>query len=336
MGAAAGFRVFVTGSSIAKQAVDLLVGHDCEYAFGGETDDSAALADRISAFQPDALIVRKGKVDLRVLQASQRLKVICKHGVGVDNIDVQAATGLGIPVLITASANFESVAEHTLALLLALLRMIPAQNEFTRHGDWSKAGYAGEDLSGKTVGIVGLGRIGRRFTQLLLPFDAAVLGFDPFLPWEQALAGVRRCVRLEDMLPVSDILSIHCPLTPETTGLIGRREFASLKPGAWIVNTARGKIIDESELIQALRRGRVRGAALDTLEQEPPDPANPLLFMENVILTNHIAGSSREALQRMSADAVQLVLEALRGNYPDRAHLKNPEALKRVPRDPGL
>jgi D-3-phosphoglycerate dehydrogenase len=325
-----GFRIFITGNSIGYEAIAFLREENCLYVFAGEDDDSSSLTAKIREFEPDGLVVRKGRIDEKVLRASPRLRAVCKHGVGVDNIDVEAASRMHIPVMITAAANCESVAEHALGLLLGLLRAIPVQDRYTRRGGWDKTNYQGEDLFGRSVGIVGLGRIGKRFSQLLTPFETEIFGYDPYLSELTVVPMVKRVTRLRDMLPSLDILSIHCPLTPETAGLIGGEEFSAMKEGSWLVNTARGKIVDESELVKSLESGRLRGAALDTLETEPPDRNCPLLAMDNVIITNHIAGSSSAALAKMSLSSVRLVVNALQGIFPDRSHLVNPDTLDQV------
>jgi D-3-phosphoglycerate dehydrogenase len=324
-------RILITGRSIAPSAIAFLDAEHCVYQFAGDAYNPASLEAKVRDFRPDGLVVRKGRIDDRILGASKTLRVICKHGVGVDNIDVDAASRLHIPVMITASANYNSVAEHTLALLLGLLRAIPAQAQYTRRGGWDKAGYGGEDLLGKTVGVLGLGRIARRFCELLSPFGTGIFAYDPYLAEDASPSGVHRVKTLEEMLPSLDILSIHCPLTPQTAGMVGHRVFSVMRPGGWIVNTARGKIIDEPALIQALSSGRLRGAALDTLAEEPPAQDHPLLAMENVIVTNHVAGSSVTALEAMSLSSVRLVVNALRGIFPDCSHFANPDVLHRPP-----
>ena len=322
------FKILITGRSIAREAIAVMENAACEVAFGQEGDNSTAIARKVRAFQPDGLIVRKGRITRQVLEASDRLKVVCKHGVGVDNIDIQAATDLGIPVMITASANLESVAEHTLGLILTLLRNIHRQHAYTRNGGWDKSNYEGEDLEGKTLGLVGLGRIGRRLCELVQPFRIKTLAYDPHLRADQFPPTVQRVSDLQTMLPLVDILSIHCPLTPETNKLIGQNELALLKQNACLINTARGAIVDEAALVKALQNGAIRGAALDTFQREPPDADNPLFRMENVIVTNHVGGSSREALISMGVDAVKNILDVLNGNLPHRSNIINPQTFE--------
>lgn len=322
------YRVFITGSYIAQEAEELLADKGCEYRFGHESDTPEAITGKVRDYRPDALIVRKGRITADVLRASPNLRAVTKHGVGVDNIDVDAATRLRIPVMITAYANFESVAEHTLALILSTVRRIPGQNAYVRDGNWDKSGYDGGELLGKTLGLVGFGRIGRRVAEIVEPFRMKVLVFDPYLKPGRLPAHSMISAALDDLLSRSDIVSLHCPLTPETRGLIGARELGLMKREAWIVNTARGPIIDESALVAALRDNSIAGAALDTLEIEPPDGGNPLFECDNAIVTNHIAGVSSNSFRNMGLAAVENVLGVLQGGAPDPACLVNPAALK--------
>jgi len=250
-------RVFVTGHSIAQEAIALMEDNECDYAFGRRSDDAATIARKVSEFQPDGLVIRWGRITREVLAASGRLKAVGKHGVGVDNIDIGAATELGIPVMITASANFEAVAEYTLGLILALLHNILQQHTYTRNGGWDKSNYRGDDLVGKTLGLVGFGRIARRLCELVAPFRLKVLVYDPYVPAQQIPPPAEKVSDLHDMLPQVDILSIHSPLTPETRRLIGEKELALLRPHTNLINTARGGIVDEAALINALQSGAI-------------------------------------------------------------------------------
>jgi D-3-phosphoglycerate dehydrogenase len=322
-----GFKILIIGNTIAEEAIALLEKNQCQYAFSHMKGDSASISTDIRKFQPEGLIIRKGKITREALQASERLRAICKHGVGVDNIDVIAATEMRIPVLITALANFESVAEHTLGLMFSLLRMIPRQHDYVKKGGWDKADYHGEDLSQKTLGVIGFGRIGKRLCELVIPLQMKILVYDPYVSSSNLPPFVHKVSHLNEMLPSVDILSIHCPLTEETESMIGKDALEKIKRGAWIINTSRGKIIEENALVESLRLKQIRGVALDTLAQEPPDPLNPLLSMENVIITNHIGSSSNEAIKKMGISAVCLVIDVLRGKIPDPSYVVNPEIL---------
>ena len=323
-------RIFVTAARLADEAMGLLSQHNCICEFGNEGDSSEEIARKLRAFQPDGLIVRKGVISAEVIEASEKLKAISKHGVGVDRIDLAAATKLGIPVMITALANFESVAEHALALILALSRRIPSQDRKVRQGMWDQQDFGGDDLRGKTLGLIGFGRIGRRLAELVQPLHMPVLFFDPYVASGESAT---RVTNLSDLLRAADIVSIHCPLTQETQGLMGRQQIASLKPGAWIVNTARGAIIDDAALIEALREKRI-SAALDTFGKEPPDRDNPLLSLDNVVVSAHIGGHSRNSFVNMSVGAVENVLMVLEGKVPARACLVNPEVYEKAGTSP--
>jgi D-3-phosphoglycerate dehydrogenase len=315
-------RVFITGSTVAEAAKALLAEHKCEYSFGTEKDSPEDIARKLAAFQPDGLIVRKGIVDAKVIAASPALKAISKHGVGVDNIDVAAATRLRIPVMITALANYESVAEHAFALILGLSRGIAVQDRKIRQGVWDRSDYKAVDLRGKTLGLIGFGRIGRRLAELVRPLEMPILVFDPYV---RAPEPCIQTTDLQELLSAADIVSVHCSLSPETRGLIGRAELASMKPGAWIVNTARGAVIDEAALIEALREKRIAAAALDTLEKEPPAPTHPLLAMDNVLVTAHVGGQSSTSFVNMGVGAVENILAVLEGRMPASGCLLNPE-----------
>lgn len=317
-------RIFITGSALAEEARALLSRRECVCSFGSESDTSHDIAEKLAAFQPDGLIVRKGTINAAVIAAAPTLKAISKHGVGVDNIDVEAATRRGIPVMITATANCESVAEHALALILALARRIPAQDRKVRQGIWDRSEQSGEDLRGKTLGLVGFGRTARRLAEFVGPLNIHVLYFDPHVA-PSPHGAAERVQDLRDLLRRADIVSIHCPLTHETRRLIGREEFASMKPESWIVNTARGAVIDETALVEALRDRRIAGAALDTFAKEPPDPTNPLFEMDNVVVSAHVGGLSRSSFRNMGVGAVENILTVLEGRMPEHGCLMNPE-----------
>ena len=283
----------------------------------------AALMAEVKA---DALLVRgvAGTVTREVMQASGKLRVIAKHGVGVDNIDVADATALRIPVLNTPAANYESVAEHVLGLMLALAKDIPRLDGRMREGQWDKLGYRGEELSGKTLGLVGFGRIGRRVRELVEPLRMPVLVYDPFLPAGAATPGVTRVKVLDDLLKAADIVSLHCPLTETTRGLIGLGQLQSMKKTAWLINTARGAVVDEAALVAALEAGEISAAALDTFSPEPPKDISRLAKAGKVVLTPHIAGVTEQSFIRMGVGAAEGILRVLSGEAPEKEAWVNP------------
>lgn len=323
------YCIFITESSIADEAIKILEERGCRCVFGDENDPPETLREKLHSSQADGLIVRKAVITKEVLMASDKLKAICKHGVGVEKIDIDTATRMKIPVMITPFANQGSVAEHTLALILALLKQITRQDRKVRAGIWDKKDYQGADLAGKTIGLIGYGRIARRLDELLVPFAVKRIVYDPLIDFEMSdddrLAFVQE---LSHLLRAADIVSIHCPLTPETRGMLNQNSFRIMKKTAYIINTARGAIVNESDLIAALENKQIAGAALDTLELEPPDPNNPLFKMENVIATSHIGGVTTEAFRRMGIGAVENILSVLQGKPIDPTSLINPVVLE--------
>ena len=318
------FQVVITGDSIAPEARELL-SEKCRLDFSGPYPQPEALAQRLARVNADALIVRTGKVPAIVVTASPRLRVIAKHGIGVDAIDVEAATRLKIPVLFTASANYESVAEHTLGLMLCLAKDIPRLDSRIHQGFWDKAAYRGVELLHKTLGIVGFGRIGRRVRELVAPLQMKVLVYDPFLPESESLPGVTRVGELDVLLREADIVSLHCPLTEQTRNLIGEKEFGKMKKTAWLINTARGQVVEEGALVRALQEGIIAAAGLDTFAKEPPADLKLLADAGKVVLTPHVAAATEESFHRMGLEAAQNVLTILEGKKPDPGVLANPE-----------
>jgi D-3-phosphoglycerate dehydrogenase len=263
----------------------------------------------------DALLVRSAtKVDAEMLAAGPRLTVVARAGVGVDNVDVPAATARGILVLNAPTANVVSAVEHTFALLLALLRRVPAAAESMGRGQWEKSKFLGSELAGKTLGIVGLGQVGSRVAARARAFEAKVLGHDPYLPAERAKELGVELVSLQDLLSQSDIVTLHATVTEKGKPLLGQAEIARMKKGAILVNVARGALVDAAALTAALQSGHLAGAALDVFEPEPPDPADPLLKLKNVIATPHLGASTVEAQERVALQTIEGLLAALAGS----------------------
>ena len=320
------FTVVITGDSIAPEAGEILAGK-CRTVFSGPYPAPDALTRMVGEEQADALIMRTGKATAEVVTASPRLKAIAKHGVGFDNIDVASATALKIPVMISATANYQSVAEHALALMFCLAKQIPWLDGRMRQGIWDKTTFKGEELFRKNLGLVGFGRIGRRVHELAAPLAMKVWVFEPLLPDDRFPPTVVRVPRLEDLLPQADIVSLHCPLTDRTRHLIGAKELGLMKKNAWLINTARGGIVDEEALIAALRAGDIAGAGLDTFEKEPPEDVRRLADAGRVVLTPHAGAATGEAYVRMGVEAARNVLTVLEGGRPDPDYLVNPEIL---------
>ena len=260
----------------------------------------------------DALIVRSVvMVNAEVLAAAPKLRVIGRAGVGVDNIELPAATAAGVLVMNTPGGNAVSVAEHTLALMLSLARSIPRAAASTRAGKWEKRKFMGTELRGKTVGIVGLGSIGREVVKRAAAFEMRIIASDPYVHSQTAKDVGVELVELPTLYAESDYITLHTALTPESNRMLSHDAFARMKKGVRIVNCARGELIDEDALKQALASGKVGGAALDVFEQEPPDPADPILAMDNFIGTPHIGGSTEEAQAIVGVRIAEQVLEYL-------------------------
>lgn len=273
-----------------------------------------------------AIITRgAGRIPAAVLEANRELRCVARCGVGLDNIDVATATRLGIPVVHAPDSSTQSVAEHALMLAFALSRQLGRVDRAVKEGRWDvRESYRGLELAGKTLGIVGLGRIGRRTAELGQALGLRVVAWSPRSGDERFTA-----LPLEELLAASDVVSLHLALTPETRGLIDRERLARMKPGAILVNTARGALIDEPALAAALASGRLAGAGLDVLAQEPPPPDHPLLHLENVLITPHTAGLTDTAYRRMCVETVGQVLRILAGQEPDPGHVFNRAALQR-------
>jgi D-3-phosphoglycerate dehydrogenase / 2-oxoglutarate reductase len=260
----------------------------------------------------DAVIVRSTtRITRESLAHAERLKVIGRAGVGVDNIDVEAATERGVAVLNAPAGNTVSAAELTMALLLAVVRRIPGADRSMRQGEWDRSSFSGIELYGKTLGLVGAGRIGGEVARRAQAFGMDVLAYDPFLSEERAAALNLELAALEDVIRRADVLSIHVPLTESTAGLIGAQELASMKPGAILVNAARGGVVDEEALWDALEGGHLGGAALDVFEQEPLPADHPLRSARNVVLTPHLGAATREAQQNVAVEIAAAVRNAL-------------------------
>ncbi|HYL36308.1 MAG TPA: phosphoglycerate dehydrogenase [Bryobacteraceae bacterium] len=261
----------------------------------------------------DALIVRSGlMVDAAVLAQAPKLRVIGRAGVGVDNVHLPAATSAGVLVMNTPGGNAVSVAEHTFALMLSMARSIPSANASTKAGKWEKRKFIGTELRGKTLGIVGLGSIGREVVKRATAFEMRVIANDPYVSSQAAKAAGVDLVDLATLYAESDYITLHTALTPESNRMLSRQAFAQMKRGGRILNCARGELIDQQALREALASGKVAGAALDVFEQEPPAPEDPILAMDSLIATPHIGGSTEEAQETVGLRLAQQIVEYLR------------------------
>ena len=319
MSTAATRPVVLLAEKLAPSAVALL-GDDVEIRHVDGTDRPALLAALADA---DALLVRSAtKVDAEALAAAGRLKVVARAGVGLDNVDVPAATARGVMVVNAPTSNIVSAAEHAIALLLSAARHIPAADASLRQGQWKRSSFTGVELSGKTVGIVGLGKIGQLVAQRLASFDVALVAYDPYIaPAHAAQLGIE-LLTLDELLGRADMISIHLPKTPETIGLIGKDQLALTKPGVIVVNAARGGLVDEDALAEAVRSGHVGGAGIDVYDTEPTT-ASPLFELERVVVTPHLGASTDEAQDRAGTDVARSVQLALAGEFvPDAVNVQ--------------
>lgn len=272
----------------------------------------------------DGLIVRSAtKVTKDIINAADKLKVIGRAGVGLDNVDLEAATQKGIIVMNTPAGNTISTAEHTMSMILSLSRSIPQANSSTKKGEWKRSKFMGVELYGKSLGIVGFGRIGKEVAKRAFSFGMKVFVYDPFLSRENAESIGVEVVELKQLFESADFITVHTPLTEETKHMISAKEFAQMKQGVRVINCARGGIIDEIALAEAIKQGKVAAAALDVFEKEPIPVDSELLKLDNVITTPHLGASTEEAQVNVAIEVAEIVRDALLGkgirnaaNYP--------------------
>jgi len=322
------FRVLVTGAYLVPTAIKKLesIGATVEMLSGKLTEER--LLNEI-AQRPTHAVLMRGSPPFTgaVLDAAPALRVIAKHGVGVDSVDVEAATKRGILVMVAGDANAPAVAEMTMAFVLALSRELQRFDAVVRSGKWDRERDHGTELRGRTLGLVGFGRIGSRVAELARCFGVHVIAFSrSSVSIDAKLA--RKAESLESLLAESDIVSLHCPLDSTTRGMMDRRAFSLMKSGALFINTARGALVDEAALAEALTSGHLRGAALDTLVDEPPAPGNPLLSAPNLILTPHNAGVTFSAVERMGENAAENIVAVLTGGTIDPLNVVNRSLLE--------
>lgn len=284
-----------------------------------EAGDAAAILFRI---QPPCT--------QRLMASCPRLKVVGRYGVGLDSIDLAAATRLGIAVVHAPGSNSDSVAEHAVMLMLCCVKKARVVDRATRQGEWRGPHIRGiTELKGATLGIIGVGNIGRRVAHIARGFGMHVLGFDPYVPFDELRRReVEPVPDLADLLARSDIVTCHTPLTPETRHMISERAIARMKDGAVFINTSRGRVQEERALFEALMRGKLSGAGLDVWEEEPVPPDNPLLNLDNVVCTAHVAGLSETASRNIATMAASEILRVLRGEKP--MVLGNPDLWPRL------
>ena len=277
----------------------------------------------------DAVVcTARGKFTRNVIAAATNLKIIAKCGSVPNNIDVEAATDYGVAVTYTPGANRVSVAEHALTLMMALLKLMPKSTEIQKNGGWKSEALQASELTGKTVGIIGLGAAGSSLAEMLKPFRVDLLCYDPYADPERISAAGALSVDMDTLLEKSDVISIHCQLCDETCGFIDRDKLRKMKKSAYLVNTARGALVDEEALVEALRENRIAGAGIDVYSVEPTSKDNPLFALDNVLCTPHLAGWTMECLARETQGTSDSVIQILKGKTPDS--LINPDYAKNL------
>ena len=298
--------ILVTAADLAPQALDLLKDYDVRFL--GKTPSEPDVFEAVTRHQPAAIIVRYSTISRRAMAASRNLRVVSKHGAGTDTIDTKAAAELGIEVKAAVGANADAVAEHSWALILAAAKSVVKLDGRMRQGHWDKATHKSLELRGKTLGVVGLGAIGRRVAQIGSAFGMRVLAFDPFA--KEAPNGVS-FVPLDDLLGRSHVVSLNCPLTVENRHMINRTTLAKMRDGAILVNTGRGGLVDDEALIEALGAGKLRAAGLDAFVPEPLVGEHQYRAVANAILSPHIGGVSEDAYVNMGLAAARNVIDVL-------------------------
>ncbi len=306
--------ILVTGPDLDSAAAQLVAEHGYHTVHTPAYADSAVISEFLQQTNAEGIVSRMGRLDAAVMDAAPQLKVISKHGVGVDNIDIQAAADRGIPVLVATGANAVSVAEHAIALLLATVKWVLPLDAGLRAGRWEKPGFSGREIAGSTMGLMGMGAIAQATGRIAKGLGISLVGFDPYAPdsaFEEL--GVTRCDSFEDMLAQTNILSLHCPLTDQTRGILNADALARMPKGGYVINTARGGLIDEAALVAAIQNGHLAGAGLDTFAVEPPAADHPFFAVPEIVLTPHIGGVTRQAGARVGVEAVRGIFQILDG-----------------------
>jgi D-3-phosphoglycerate dehydrogenase len=312
-----GMKLLVTPTSYGKNDPRLKTELESEvekvtYNPTGKPLTSAEVANLLQ--DVDGYIAGLDVIDRAALENAGKLKVISRYGVGYDNVDLTAAKEKGIVVTNTPGANSVSVAELALGLILSLAREIPEASKAVQQGNWPR--LSGISLEGKTIGILGLGAIGKQLSRRLSGFDCQILAYDPFADMEFAAKNNIKILSIDEIISQADFVSLHLPLLPETRGLVNAEFLGKMKKHAFLINTSRGEVVDEAALLAALQSGHLRGAGLDAFSPEPPDPANPLLHLPQVIATPHLGAQTDGATSNMGWFAMKDCLAVLRGEAP--------------------
>lgn len=327
--------ILVTGPDLDPTATHLVREHGYQTVHTPPYADSAVISDYMDRTGAVGIVSRMGRIDASVMDRAPQLRVISKHGAGVDNIDLAAAAERGIPVLVATGANAVSVAEHAIALMLATVKRLLPLDAGLRAGRWEKPSFAGRELAGATLGLMGMGAIAQATGRMARGLGLYIAGYDPFVP-EAAFEAqsATRCASFEELLERSDVLSLHCPLNDLTRRILNAEAIARMPAGSYVVNTARGGLIDEAALLEAVRSGHLAGAGLDTFTEEPPAADHPFFAEPNIVMTPHVGGVTRQANARVGVEAVRGILDLLGGKTlpPERvANRKLLHAAKPAP-----
>lgn len=306
--------IIITGPDLDPSAESLVAQHGYQTVHTPAYADSEVISAYLKKTGAIGIVSRMGRIEAGVMDAAPQLRVISKHGVGVDNIDLVAAAKRGIPVLVASGANAVSVAEHVIALILAAVKRILPLDAGLRAGRWEKPEFLGRELAGATLGLMGMGSIAIATGRVAKGLDLKLAGYDPYVNDEVfENLGVRRCGTFEELLAHADILSLHCPLTDQTRSILNAGAIGKMPRGSYVINTARGGLIDEAALLEAVQSGHLAGAGLDTFAVEPPPQDHPFWADPRIIVTPHIGGVTREAGARVGVEAVRGIFQILEG-----------------------
>ncbi|NUU68958.1 hydroxyacid dehydrogenase [Enterobacteriaceae bacterium BIT-l23] len=321
------YKFLMTAPTLGAAGRQVLADAGCEVDYLTEANNPAEVEQRMATHAYDAVISRTVTLSEQAIAACPSLKIICKHGVGVTNIDVAAASARGIPVLTTPATNAQSVAELTIGLMLSAARQLPFFQQEIAAGRWTRTSL-GSELQGKTLGLVGFGEIGRRVAGIAGAIGMSVRFFDPAVAPGTPTGGAHQCASLDELLPLSHVLSLHCPVSDATRQMLRADTLAQLPERAIVINTSRGELIDEPALVQALQQGHLAGAGLDTFAQEPLPESHPFRQLSNIVMTPHIGGTTPEALDAVARSAAQQCLDFLQQRRINLRACVNPNALK--------
>ncbi|MBO6519228.1 MAG: hydroxyacid dehydrogenase [Rhodospirillales bacterium] len=323
--------ILVTGPELDPSAAQLVNERGFETVHTPPYADGAAISDLLRQTGAVGIVSRMGRLDAAIMDAAPQLRVIAKHGVGVDNIDLEAASERGIPVLVATGGNAVSVAEHAIALLLTAVKRILPLDAGLRAGRWEKPGFLGRELAGSTLALMGMGAIAQATGRIAKGLGLELIGHDPYAKAEIFDdLGVRRCETFDELLADADILSLHCPLNDQTREIVNAETISKMPVGSYVINTARGGLIDEKALLDAVQSGHLAGAGLDTFAAEPPGEDHPFWSEPRIVVTPHIGGVTREAGARVGVAAVSGIFQVLDGEPVSPERIANRALLNKA------